>query len=157
MKYILLLLSLSFYGQDLHHQVIASQGTTKILANGIVVSQTIGQQSTIGNSNKTFIIIQGFQQSLWNNLISSNNQNNIKTTTYPNPFIDSINFEFSEFIDQEVELFIFDASGRVVFNETQQPLTKILTFKLNMMSGQQYFVRLRSNNFTYYTKIVKQL
>lgn len=39
------------YGQDLHHQMISSQGTSKVFGNGIYVSQTIGKQSVIGNYN----------------------------------------------------------------------------------------------------------
>ena len=40
---------LSLHTQELHHQMLSSQGTSKELPNGVFVSQTIGQQSVIGN------------------------------------------------------------------------------------------------------------
>jgi hypothetical protein len=72
----LLLLALLFsisslYSQELHHQMLSSQGTSKELSNGMYVSQTIGQQSVIGNytrDGKTYG--QGFQQSYWSKFIN---------------------------------------------------------------------------------------
>ncbi len=51
---LLILLSpfLSIYSQDLHHQALSCQGISKELPNGFYVSQTIGQQSVIGNYTK---------------------------------------------------------------------------------------------------------
>ncbi len=69
MKLLLLAFLFSFstlYSQELHHQMLSSQGTSKELSNGIYVSQTIGQQSVIGNytkDGKTYG--QGYQQSVW--------------------------------------------------------------------------------------------
>ncbi|MEO8254911.1 MAG: hypothetical protein ABI554_11055, partial [Flavobacterium sp.] len=96
MKYLLFLFSIPFYGQILHHQMLSSQGTTKKLSNGYTISQTIGQQSAIGNSNKEAVVIQGFQQSLWSSHIALNEKTEIVVLTYPNPFIDLVHFQFSD-------------------------------------------------------------
>jgi hypothetical protein len=47
--WIILVLTLNSYSQNLHHQMLSSQGKSIILSNGMLVSQTIGQQSAIGN------------------------------------------------------------------------------------------------------------
>ncbi len=60
----LLALVIAFSGvkaQTLHHQKSA-QRTSKVLSNGTYVSQTIGQQSVIGNYTKNGLTYgQGFQ------------------------------------------------------------------------------------------------
>jgi hypothetical protein len=52
MKLLLLVFIFSFstlYSQELHHQMLSAQGTSKELPNGVYVSQAIGQKSFIGN------------------------------------------------------------------------------------------------------------
>lgn len=117
---------------------------------------TIGQQSIIGNSKKDYIVMQGFQQSFWNKYIASNYYSNIETKTFPNPFVNTVNFEFSEAVDEIVNVSIFDVSGRLIFKKAQKPIDKILTFDVNIMSGRQFLVQLQSTNFVHYTKIIRQ-
>lgn len=155
MKYLLLLFSVSFYGQILHHQMISSQGATKKLSNGYTVSQTIGQQSAIGNSNKDAVVIQGFQQSLWSSHIASNEKTEIVVLTYPNPFTDLLHFQFSNPIKDEVVVYVFDISGRLVHQEKGKLENAILTINLLKLPRSEYLVQLRSMTMTYYTKIIK--
>ena len=155
MKYLLLLFSVSFYGQVLHHQMISSQGTTKKLTNGYTISQTIGQQSAIGNSNKDAVVIQSFQQSLWSSHIASNEKTEIVVLTYPNPFTDLLHFQFSNPIKDEVVVHVFDVSGRLVYQEKGKLENSILTINLLKLPRSEYLVQLRSMTMTYYTKIIK--
>lgn len=157
MKYLFLFFtSFTFYGQVLHHQMISSQGGTMKLSNGLIVRQTIGQQNIIGSSIGNNIILQGFQQNLWSQYISTNNVDSIITKTYPNPFVNTINFQFSESIDEVIEVFIFDVVGHLVFNKSQKPIDNILSLDLDIMAGNEYLVRLKATNYIYYTKILKQ-
>ena len=155
MKYLLLLFSVSFYGQVLHHQMISSQGATKKLSNGYTISQTIGQQSAIGNSNKDAVVIQGFQQSLWSSYIASNEKTEIVVLTYPNPFTDLLHFQFSNLIKDEIVVYVFDISGRLVHQEKGKLENAILTINLLKLPRSEYLVQLRSMTMTYYTKIIK--
>ena len=96
---LLLLFTISGYSQRLHHQMLSSQGATARTSGGVVVSQTIGQQSVTGNyKNSNFIVGQGFQQS---NKMKSDSPSAvvIDAIAFPNPFIDKINFQFSSFVD----------------------------------------------------------
>lgn len=49
--------------------MLSSQGKSVIIANGMFVSQTIGQQSATGTYKKGYVFVQGFQQSNWEKLI----------------------------------------------------------------------------------------
>lgn len=155
MKYLLLVFSIPFYGQTLHHQMLSSQGQTKTISSGQIVSQTIGQQSTIGNSNTGTVVMQGFQQSLWSTYIASNDKTDTIIRTYPNPFSDIVNFQFSKIIDSEISVFVFDVSGRLVHQQKKKADNSILTINLSKLPRSEYLVQLQNNTLTYYTKIIK--
>ncbi|OAZ03557.1 T9SS type A sorting domain-containing protein [Flavobacterium succinicans] len=155
MKYLLLFFSVSFYGQVLHHQMLSAQGTTKQIADGYIISQTIDQQSVIGNSNKDPVVIQGFQQSLWNAYVEDKLNAEIKILTYPNPFKDIVNFQFLQAIDEEISIYIFDIAGILVNKQKGKPSNSVLTIQLPKLPQSEYLVQLRSTSMIYYTKIIK--
>lgn len=121
------------------------------------VSQTIGQQSVIGNytrEGKTYG--QGYQQSVWSKYIQSNVNNSITTVIYPNPFISSVNFQFSQPIKERIKMELFDVRGRLVFQTEQLPTDNLLTVELPNLASSNYLVKLTASNYTYYTQILKQ-
>lgn len=143
--------------QELHHQMLSAQGASKELSNGMYVSQTVGQQSVIGNftkDGKTYG--QGYQQSVWSNYISTNANNTITTVTYPNPFVSTINFQFSQAIKEPISVSVFDIRGRLICNQEKQASGNTLTIDLPNLASSNYLVRLSSPNYTYYTQILKQ-
>jgi hypothetical protein len=150
------LLSYSVFSQDLHHQMISSQGKSTILSNGMLVSQTIGQQSAIGNHTKGVTVGQGFQQSHWAKYVNSNTSVNIATTTYPNPFITTVNFQFSQQIKETIEIAVFDVRGRLIFQDKKRATDSVLTVELPQLASSNYLVRLTAPNYTYYSQILKQ-
>lgn len=160
MKYLLLLFSITFQGQVLHHQMLSSQGASTKTPDGLMVRQTIGQQSLTGTStNKEYVVMQGFQQSLWGKYIASNNAGvveGIKTTTYPNPFIQTIHFQFSKPVTTVISISVFDVLGRLVYEENKNAVNEILSIDLSKLPTSQYLIRLSATNLKYYTKIVKQ-
>ena len=151
-----LFLSLNSYCQDLHRQMLSVQGKSTILTNGILVSQTIGQQSVIGNYNNGITVGQGFQQSHWVKYVSSNETNQITTTTYPNPFVTTVNFQFSQPISETIEIALFDIRGRLLFQDKRRATDTILTVELPQLSSSYYLIRLTATNYTYYSQILKQ-
>ena len=118
---LLLLITFSGYSQRLHHQMLSSQGTSTHTSSGISVRQTIGQQSPIGNyRNGNIIAGQGFLQS--NKMkIKTPPVISITTITYPNPFIDKVNFRFSSPISGPIKITLFDVMGRLVYNKEKMP------------------------------------
>ncbi len=148
------LTSLSF-GQTLHHQMISSQGGSATTQSGTVVKYTIGQQSVIGTKTGAVIIQQGFQQSYWDKIISTNNLALVNTTTYPNPYVDTINFQFSQTIGDAVSLLVFDVLGRQVYANVFQVIENKIAVDLHELQSAEYFVQLSNNTYTYHTKIIK--
>jgi hypothetical protein len=160
MKYLLLLFAIPFHGQVLHHQMLSSQGKSTKIASGLLINQTVGQQSITGSSsNKNYLLMQGFQQSLWSKYIASNNGDGIDSftiTTYPNPFTETVNFEFSKPITDFISISVFDILGRLVNEQQEKATNNILTIDLGSLPTSEYLIRLNANNLNYYTKIIKK-
>ncbi|MFV5692095.1 T9SS type A sorting domain-containing protein [Flavobacterium sp. LT1R49] len=160
MKYLLIFFTVTFQGQVLHHQMLSSQAQSTKIPDGLIIKQTIGQQSLTGTSaNKNYVVMQGFQQSLWGKYIASNNIDaieDIKTLTYPNPFREIINFQFSKPVVEIISISIFDILGRLVYEQKEKVDSNILTINLARLPTSEYLVRLNTTNLNYYTKIIKQ-
>jgi hypothetical protein len=151
----LLIITFSACSQRLHHQMLSSQGGTSTTQTGTVVKYTIGQQSVTGIKTDNVIVQQGFQQSNWDKIIATNNLVFINTTTYPNPYIDIINFQFSQSIGDSVSLLVFDVSGRQVYSNTLQIFENKTSVNLQVLPSAKYFVQLSNNSFAYHTIIIK--
>jgi hypothetical protein len=136
--------------------MLSSQGKSTVLSNGILVSQTIGQQSAIGNHTNGITVGQGFQQSHWAKHVSSNGANQITTTTYPNPFVTTVNFQFSKPISETIEIALFDVRGRLLFQDKKRATDSVLTVELPQLASSNYLIRLTATNYTYYSQILKQ-
>jgi len=141
--------------QILHHQMISSQGTSTTTSNGVVVNQSIGQQSVIGTSSNSIIVQQGFQQNFWQKYLATNVPD-IKITTYPNPFDELINFQFSSVPASFIQISIFDIRGRLVFNESVFITNNLLTIELPRLPNSEYLVKLTNEKINYFTKIIKR-
>lgn len=141
--------------QTLHHQMLSAQGGSAIVQSGLVVKYTVGQQSVTGTKTGNLIVQQGFQQSNWDKLISTNNVLLVNTTTFPNPYVDVINFQFSQSIGENVYLLVFDVLGRQVYSNTLQIFENKTNVNLQVLQSAEYFVQLSNNTFTYHTKIIK--
>jgi hypothetical protein len=134
--------------------MLSSQGTSTT-AGGFKVSQTIGQLSVIGNYRGSDVIVgQGFQQ--------SRNMKTVKapvitvtTTTYPNPFVDQINFEFSSVITGPIKFSLYDVMGRLVTYQEKTATDTILTINELSLAEGEYFVKLSAKNYNYSTNLLK--
>ena len=153
----ILLFFIPFLGfSQLHHQMISSQGTTTINDQGVVVTQTIGQQSVVGNSQVSGLAFgQGFQQSIWTRLINSNDQN-FMAEYYPNPFFDQVTFRFTNMSDEIITIDIFDVAGKQVFSKRKNVVEDKLILQLGNLSGGSYLVRLYNEKKIFYTKLIKK-
>jgi hypothetical protein len=79
----------------------------------------------------------------------------ITTITYPNPFIDRVNFQFSTPISGPIKVALFDVSGRLVYYKEKMPYDNILTIDNLSFAQGEYFVKLTAKNFTYSTNLLK--
>ena len=134
--------------------MISAQGGNAITPSGIVVKYTIGQQSVTGTKTGNVIVQQGFQQSNWNKIIAQNNVS-VSTSTFPNPFLDRINFTFIGSVGDTISLHIYDVSGRLVFTDNLQVVEQTTSIDLKHLPSANYFIQLSNLNYLYYTKIIK--
>ena len=154
-RVLFLLLTIKGFSQKLHHQMLSSQGGNATTSSGVVFKFSIGQQSVTGTTRGSVMTQQGFQQSNWEKIIATNNTVRVNTTTYPNPFDDNINFQFSESVGEQVSILIYDILGRQVYSNTIQVMENKIIANLQELESAEYFVKLSINSFTYHTKIIK--
>lgn len=157
MKYFyLLLLSFCGHGQQLHHQMIAAQGGSNLFHKGVIIHQSIGQQSVSGNySTPKAFLGQGFIQSLVLNSKKSFETNNVLTKVYPNPFVDQIQFEFSQPVSGFISVSIFDMLGRLVYSVKKESINNQLLLENLGFAQNQYIITLVSQNYKYSTQLIK--
>lgn len=134
--------------------MLSSQGTSST-TSGIKVSQTIGQQSVIGNYRGSEVIVgQGFQQSRIMKKVKAP-VISIVTKAYPNPFIDQINFEFSSVVSGPIKFSLYDVMGRLVTFQEKAATGTILTIDELTLAEGEYFVKLSAKNYNYSTNLLK--
>ena len=142
--------------QELHHEMISSQGKSVELDSGIYVSQTIGQHSIASYSIDNLTVQQGYQQSFWSSLINTNEEFSTEINFYPNPTIDIVNFNFSNLESSELNVLVFDYAGRVLITtkiNIENYKTKV---DLSSLPSGSYLIYLNTNKFNYHTKIIKK-
>lgn len=144
------------FSQKLHHQMITAQGATFAAKNGLVVRQSIGQMSTIGNASVGSIILQqGFQQSLISQFFPVYNVNTILTTIYPNPFNGPLSVVFSEPIVNNLSVSVFNMSGFSLFTKSFTTPQSELNFNFDNLPVGSYVINMTAKNYSYSTIIIK--
>ncbi|MDP5158768.1 MAG: T9SS type A sorting domain-containing protein [Flaviramulus sp.] len=122
------------------------------------VSQSIGQSSVIGTSNKNgYYLRQGYQQPLNKINVSQDgfNNNNLNAIVYPNPFEQSVSISFNEAIENDISILVFDVGGKLIFSKTYQPL-KYIFLNLEDLSSGSYLLKVSSNNKIFNSKLIKK-
>jgi hypothetical protein len=155
-KIVLIMLSISANAQELHHQMISTQGHNVVSETGITVRQSIGQQSVIGTyTNNQFRVEQGYQQSTLKMNTNATMVNYIKITVYPNAFKDMINFQFSKPINEVVNISIFDVLGRTVYSKEHHISDSSLAiYNINFADGK-YIAKVAIKNYYYIINLIK--
>ena len=144
----------NIFSQKAHHQMISSQGSSSLTSSGLIVNQTIGQQSIAGSFSGNFLVQQGFQQSLWANYLTSSEK--IHITTYPNPFTDLVNFNTTTIKSGKIVVQIFDINGKVIYIKEHFVENKLITINLSSLPIGMYLVKLKRKDFNHFSKIIKK-
>lgn len=140
--------------QVLHHQTFSSQGKKILTSSGFVLSQSIGQNSPSGTfRNSDIVVQQGFQQYAVNKY--NINNNGITTKVYPNPFISYLSFEFSQSINDEIQVSLYDLSGKLIKFFYKRPVSNILNVDFDDILDGNYIVVLNVGAYRFSTKVIK--
>lgn len=151
----MLLLLTTTASAQLHHQMLSSQGSTSQTNNGIIVTQTVGQQSVTGNYDYEYLKIgQGFQQANWTRIIIEQTSPEFEITIYPNPFDEIINIKHNS--EQDFNMNIFDPTGKLVYKNLINVIGSNQRVNLEQLPSGVYLIYLQSNNLKYFTKLIKK-
>ena len=144
------------FSQELHHEIISSQGESVQLDSGVYVTQTIGQHSIVSYTTDNLTVQQGYQQSFWSSLINTNEEFSLDINFYPNPTIDIVNFNFSNLESSELNVLVFDYAGRVLITTKINIEDYKTKLDLSGLPSGSYLIYLNTNKFNYHTKIIKK-
>lgn len=143
--------------QEIKRQVLSNQGSTSILSNGMLITQTVGQNGLIGALNG-FNGTQGFQQLSLVSVIDKKTALNYKLVAYPNPFQTTINVAIPNINSFEKLVFITvaDLSGRIVYSTTQLVENGNVQLDIQFLPKAVYLLSIELNKVHYSSKIIKQ-
>lgn len=121
------------------------------------VSQSIGQSGAIGTHYKNnYVLLQGYQQNSISFIAFSTDQENIlKATVYPNPFGQSINILFEDIITNDIFINVYDVNGKEVVS-TRLPASDRVTLLLNKISNGPYILKVIEGDKQFIGTILKQ-
>jgi hypothetical protein len=157
--FIFFILSSASFSQVLHHQMFVAQGAKTSTSSGLIVSQSIGQQSIAGSySSKTVSVQQGFQQfAMSKEILIIPDNKAITTIIYPNPFVNDINLRFSGEIKGMVDYKLMSMSGKLLLQDTKMAEQNRLAIgSLGYLPTGSYILMLSASNYKYSVTIIKK-
>jgi hypothetical protein len=148
------------YSQSIVRSTVGAGGSSQTVTfnnKSYFVSQSIGQASVIGTSNKNgYTIRQGFQQPPHSLKISSlNEEGNLKAKIFPNPFQQSVYISFKDLIENDVSVIMHDISGRLILKETFAA-SQLITLPLANIANGDYILNVIAENKYLTISIIKQ-
>lgn len=121
------------------------------------VQQSVAQRSVIGTfKNAEYTIRQGFMKpNVFAKITGEKMLVNLKATFYPNPFIESVTLAFTEKIEGNIKVVVFDMIGKVVFSKNYKAKQK-LAITFHNLSIAAYILKVTTNNKQFFKNIIKQ-
>ena len=121
------------------------------------ITQSIGQASSIGTfSNNGFTIRQGYQQPPSNFEIGSVfGKGNLKAAIFPNPFRQALHISFNEIIKNQIDVVLYDVSGRVVLRDSHKA-AQLITLHLAHIGTGGYVLHMSTGSKRLSTSLIKQ-
>lgn len=164
MKLRLFIIAMCFVGlalsaQNIQRSTLGSSGDATEITVGdksYYVSQSVGQNSVIGTfSNDNYTIRQGFQQPPIKVEIIRSLDNHLNVVVYPNPVNTYVTVLFSEVLKASINVVLYDISGKVVINESQNPTRSFIVDMSSLASGV-YLLDLTSENKKFNARLIKE-
>lgn len=156
MKYIILLIGLTAYSQEISRNTISVVGNSNETPSGYYVSQSVGQLSTIGFFDMIDkSIVQGYQQPAGFKTIDGSI---VKETLqlYPIPATDEINLLFSLSFEGKCTVELFDRLGRLVLSKELTITDFKTSLTLANIASSTYIIKITNNTSVFYETIIKK-
>jgi hypothetical protein len=156
MKYIILILSLNSFSQEVSRTTISVVGNSTATTNGYYVSQSVGQLSTIGFTemfNKS--IVQGYQQPTGMKIIDASIEKET-LQLYPVPVTNELNLSFSLSSQGACNVELFDPLGRLVLSKECTIENFTTRISLSNIASSTYIIKITNKNTVFYESIIKK-
>lgn len=157
----LLFLFFMFYysvlqSQEISRNTISVVATSNNISNGYYISQSIGQLSTIGFSDLIDkSVIQGFQQPIGFKVIDSSTEKE-SLKLYPIPTSDELNIQFTNSIDGQCIVELFDYLGRLVLSKECKISDYKTSISLKDLASSSYLIKITNKTSIFYETIIKK-
>lgn len=149
--------ALPIHGQTLRNASLVSMGNAAhpIPGQGLVVQQSIGQSSVTGVFAISSVrISQGFLRGI--RVVSTEIERPFEAIAFPNSFSDRITFRFTIEHQEATQARIYDALGKLVYEEMHRPKNKEIQLNLPYLATGVYVAHLRSGNKFVQLRIIKK-
>lgn len=158
MKRYLLILITSLFAVTASAQkqeVICSAGGY-FTSSAITMSWTLGETiiPSYGPTNG-LILSQGFQSVLRTVAVEENIAPPVTVSIYPNPASDYLTITFSEPLDEEVNMVLLDAQGKLFKSQVIESLTTDYQINFQDMPSGLYLLKLTKGKFSNVYKVIK--
>lgn len=156
MKYIILLLSITAFSQEVSRSTISVVGNSNLTASGYYVSQSVGQFSTIGFAEMfEKNIIEGYQQPTGLKIIDVNIEKET-LQLFPVPVTDELDLLFSISLEGVCTIELFDRLGRLVLSKECLISDYKSSISLANLASSTYIIKITNNNSVFYENIIKK-
>lgn len=144
--------------QSLKRQTLSSVGVSNFVQAGdknYYIQQSVGQQGVINSFEFEDVNLrQGFIQPL-KAIVLGGNPNDLEIVVYPNPFTEGIVVKLNEDTDEQIQIYLFDVQGRLLFQQDYETTTQ-LAISLGFLTSGVYFLRMQSGQQKQTVKLIKQ-
>jgi len=149
-------ISVTSKSQVIRNETLSAMGTSsERLRSGVVVHQSIGQLSVIGNFSAVQVKgNQGFLRGI--SIGSPIEEKPFFVVPFPNSFSNKITFRFFPGLSEEASFSIYDMGGKIVYKNPHKPLKNEVTLNLDFLSNALYLVIIQSGNRIVQTRIIKK-
>jgi hypothetical protein len=142
-------------GQILRNQSWVSMGNAALPVQGLLVQQSIGQNSVTGVfSTSSARISQGFLRGI--RVVPTEIRPPFEAIAFPNSFSDRITFRFTTDHQEATEVVIYNTQGKRIYETIHLPKNKEIQLNLPHLASGVYVANLRSGNKTVQIRIIKK-
>ena len=121
-----------------------------------IIQQSIDQSSVIGTSkNNGYTLRQGFiQPNVLAKILDTSMPVDLEANFYPNPFTEKVSLAFTQQINGNIEVAVFDMVGKLVFLKKYEAIQN-LQLQFDNLSLGAYILKITANNRQLIKNIMK--
>ena len=155
-RYIFILIaSLFVLNATAQKQEVISSAGGYYIASGITLSWTLGETIIPCYTAGGLILTHGFQSVLRTVIVEENIDTPVKVTVFPNPASDYLNISFTEPLDAEVNLMLFDVQGKLFKTKVIEAATTEIQLNFQDLPSGLYMLKLTKGKLSNVYKVVK--